>query len=226
MKKKERKLDEMRAGLVKEHGPEKAYEIEKFLNMLANIAVDIAMEEHRRQEKLKKHPNGFPMDKTGYSCTVCGDSASGRNSWFDSNGLKCGLCQDAIDQKEVPGWLGKRREDWYSSVELEIYFNLKKSILRHWVKKGLLVQKAIKDENGRVHLLAFLIEDNKEMLPPKDILKGGMIKEIVNGRDEYVSAPWYWFVDPKEHLKGYGIGEYLKLVPADRGIDRNGNGDV
>jgi len=42
-----------------------------------------------------------------------------------------------------------------------------------------------------------------------------MIKEGVDGREEYVFAPWYWFVEPREHLKGHGICEYLQVVPGE-----------
>lgn len=215
MKKKEKTRQEMRADLEKEYGPEQADKMEQFLQTMAEIVVDIALEEQRRLDKLKESPGGFNMDKPGYSCTICGRPAAGENSWFDEHGLKCRLCQGGIDRKEVPAWLGEKRDDWYSAIELESYFSLKSVVLRQWIKKGLLANRVIKDDAGRVHLQVFLIEENKEMLPPKDLLKGGTIKETVNGREEFVFAPWYWFADPKEHLKGYRIGEYLKLVPMD-----------
>jgi hypothetical protein len=107
-------------------------------------------------------------------------------------------------------------------VELENNFNLKPSVLRQWVKNGLLVARTIKGTGKHPDLLIFLISENKEMLPPKKLLQGNWVKEVKDGREEYCFGPWYWFVDPHEHLKGYGIMDYLKVVPKG---NESGEGD-
>jgi hypothetical protein len=85
---------------------------------------------------------------------------------------------------------------------LEIFFNLNVRILRQWIKKGLPVARIAKWEGKGPYLQVFLLrEDKATLLPPKELLKGGTVEEVVNGREEIVFAPWYWFVDPKEHLK-------------------------
>jgi len=219
MNKKEKALAKLKAKLEKEQGREipdwEMDKVESFLRTMARIQVDGFLEDQRRQAKLKECPDGFHLEEAGYSCTICGGAASGENSWFDRYGLKCGICQGGIDRKKIPAWLGQKRDEWYSAVELEIFFSLKGRILRQWIKKRLLLVRTVSGERKGYHLQVFLIQENKTMLPPKDMLKGGTVKEVINGREEFVFAPWYWFVDPKEHLKGYGIAEYLRVVPED-----------
>jgi len=220
MNKKDKARNDLKSTLEKEHGrpisEEELDKVESFLKFMAEAAIDIALEDNRRQRKLKENPGGFHLDVKGYSCTICGKPASGENSWFDSHGLKCGLCQRGIDREDVPAWLGERKDEWYNATELEIFFSLKGAVLRNWIKKGLLSPRTIKIDGKGTHLLVFLIAENKAMLPPKNLLQGGTVKEVIEGREEYVFAPWYWFVDVKEHLKGYGIAEYLEVAPASK----------
>jgi hypothetical protein len=75
-----------RVDLEKEYGPEQADKIEQFLSTIAEIAVDIAMEEQRRLDKLKDSPGGFNMDKPGYSGTICGRPAGGKIHGLTSMG--------------------------------------------------------------------------------------------------------------------------------------------
>jgi hypothetical protein len=218
MNKKEKGLNELRRNLEQEYGREVSWaeieKIENFLRNMAKITVSGLLEDQRRQEMLKEAPGGFHLDKEGYSCSICGRPAFGQKSWFDEYGLKCAICQEAIKQREVPAWLGQRKDDWYSACQLEMFFCLRGTVLRQWIKKGMLHPRTIRDEKNRVHLQLFIIDENKNMLPPKDLLEGRMIKEVVEGREEYVFAPWYWFVDAKEHLKGYGIADYLMVARA------------
>jgi hypothetical protein len=217
MKNPDKWLDDLKVSLEKEHGrPFTDEEVEKagaLLKTLADIAVDIALEDVRRQEKLKEFPKGFKMDKEGYSCSICNGPASDEKAWFDKYGLKCGDCQAAINSKAIPPSLGKDRDGWYSSHELDMYFNLNGKILRRWVKEGLLIARTVECSGKRPGWQLFLLKENKAMLPPKKLVASHWTKEIVNGREEYVSGPWYWFVDPKEHLKEYGISEYFKWEP-------------
>lgn len=69
---------------------------ERFVSLMTSILVDHALEETRRSEKLKEFPKGYPFDKKGYSCVICGYPASGDNSWYDRHGLKCMCCQKAV----------------------------------------------------------------------------------------------------------------------------------
>ncbi|MGC4231484.1 MAG: hypothetical protein QM594_00600 [Niabella sp.] len=190
--------------------------ISGFLDFMAKIVVDQTLEESSRKEKLAEYPDGYHFDKDGYSCIVCHRSASGENSWYDKNGLKCMCCQNAINKKIIPVSVIKNPDSYYTSTLLEISFNLKPQMIRMWIKQGLLKDRIIPGKDGKgKHLQLFLLSDNKGFLPPpKKLRVGGPVKETTpDGREEYVFYPWYYFVDPKEHLKKYGISHYFRIVP-------------
>lgn len=207
-------IQEIKNFLEKEHlrefSWEEATKIERDLTCLAQLALEVAMEEHRRQKMLEQSPKGFHLDVTGYNCNICDGSASKENSWYDKYGLKCMTCQRAINKKEIPASIAKNKDSWYCKYEFESYFKIKTPVLRKWIKQGLLRARTIAGEGKTVHLQLFLIKDNKEILPPKKLVKGHLIKEIIGEKEWYTSKPWYKFVDPYEHLRGYKIIDLAK----------------
>jgi len=219
MKNPENWRKKLKAVLEKEHGrafsEDELSNVENFMKTMAKMTVSSFLEDQRRQEKLKESPGGFYFDKEGYSCSICGGGASGENSWFDKYGLKCGICQGAIERKEIPPDLGQDNDSWYTDWELERYFNMKAPVLRQWIKKRILNVRTITRSGKGAHRRVFLIRENSPMLPPKELLQSHTVKEIIDGKEWYCSRPWYQFVDPYEHLKGYKILEYLKFVPVE-----------
>ena len=204
--------------LEKEHGREFTDEevdnVASFMRKMAEIEISSFLEGQRRQQKLKEFPDGFHLDKEGYCCSICGSGATGEDSWFDQYGLKCGICQGAINRKEIPPNLGQDKEGWYMDWELEHHFCLKSPVLRQCVKNRLLNMRTINRNGKGVHRRIFLIRENKDMLPPKHLLQSYTVTELIDGKEWYCSRPWYEFVDPHKHLKGYKIMNYLKVVPA------------
>ncbi len=85
--------------------------------------------------------------------------------------------------------------------------------MRKWIKEGVLKPTTVSNFSGGVHYELFMIEDNKDILPPKEMVKSHSVKETKDGKESYSMHPWYHFVDPKEHLKGYKIMDYLRIVP-------------
>ena len=189
----------------------KAYD---FMEMLVQIGVDITLEECRREDLLKQSPRGFHLDKS-VSCRICGESAIGENSWYDKYGPKCITCQKAVDKKLVPGSIIKDNDSYYTSYEMEFYFNLKTSTLRKWIKAGIIKDRIIPGEGKSIHRQLFLISDNNGFLPSKNLLCFLMVKEIIDGKEMYSFYPWYYFVDPIQHLKDYKISDYFKVVLKD-----------
>jgi hypothetical protein len=185
------------------------------MKMFAQIALDIAFEDHERQQHLKESPGGFHLEKDGYSCRICHGSASGKNSWFDEHGLKCINCQQAINQQIIPLSVATDKESWYTHFELELAFNLTPPVLRRWEKKGLLISRTIGGNGKRTHLKLFMISDNKSMLPPKALVDSKPVIEVIDGKEWNSSRPWYQFVDPYQHLKGYKILDYLDFISVD-----------
>lgn len=97
--------------------------------------------------------------------------------------------------------------------------NLDWKIRWRWVKQGVLKDRIIPEKDGKgTHLQLFLLKDNKGILPPpKKLRVGGWVKELTpDGQEEYAFYPWYYFVDPIEYLKEYGIVQYLRWVETDK----------
>ncbi len=174
------------------------------------------VEDDKRKEKLKDFPNGFELEGRGRTCYICKDSNYGdKPSWYDKYGVKCLVCQYAINQNEIDPELIKSDEDWYSKYDLESKFNLKTPTIRGWVKKGLLKERILSCYGKGAHVRLYLVEDNKDFLPPKYMVKSDIVN-IKEGDRTYSSLePWYNFVDPYKHLKGYGIMEYVMVSEKD-----------
>ena len=170
------------------------------------------VDEQIRKKKLEEHPNGFQLDGIGYTCFICGGSTPVGGNWYDKYGIKCKICQGAIVRKEIPASLAKNRKSWYSKYEIEDRFNIKGPTLRSWIKNGILKARTVTHDGKGVHAQLFLIKDNKDTLPPKKMTESQLVKETKEGKDWFHSEPWYRCVDPKEHLKGYKIMDYLQVV--------------
>lgn len=180
------------------------------IRRLAHILFDVVIEEGERKEKLEEFPNGFHLDSGG-TCLICRESASGKNSWFDKYGLKCMICQKAINNKVIPASIANKKESRYTKIELESYFNIEGILLNKYIRQGILKDRVIPGESKKVHLQLFLIKDNKNVLPPKKLLKSRTIKVIKDGEEYFTQEYWYEFVTPKilERLKKYKIIDCL-----------------
>ncbi len=192
---------------------EEAEEASRNLAGLAEILYELWLKEKQREKRLEESPKGFLLE-CGYSCQICGQSGA-RNGgiWFDKWGMKCMVCQRAVDSKEIPGSLAKNKDSWYSEFEIERAFNLKSTVITKWIKEGILKSRIVKGESGRPHVRLFLIKDNKDTLPPKKLVKSHMVKEERDGQTWFRSYEWYCFGDPREHLKGYKIMDHLRIIP-------------
>ncbi len=205
--------DELKAILEKEHGrefsPDEIADCQRRLEGLAEICFDAWKEECRRKKKLEESPKGFQLDSYGYTCAICKNGTPVGENWYDKYGIKCKICQGSVDRKEIPASLAKDDECWYSKYDLESSFNLKGPKLRSWIKKGIIKARTVTYDGKGVHIQLFLIKDNKGFLPPKNLVKSQFVKVTKDGQGWYHSEPWYKFVDPFKHLKGYKIMEYM-----------------
>ena len=179
---------------------------------LAEILFDHAVEEHKWKIRLEKEPKGFSLPGNGRNCAVCGESTGEDTNWYDKWGIKCLVCQKAIDKRKIPGSVAKSDKNRYSPYDLESRFGLKKPTQRKWVKEGILKARPILNDSGKVHYYLFLVKDNKDFLPPKKLTEPQIVKEEKDGKTWHRIEPWYKFVDPYKHLAGYRIMDYLKVV--------------
>ena len=219
-------VQEMKKLLEKKEGKEvtwkDAEEATRNLAGLAEILYELWVKEKQREKRLAKSPKGFLLEG-GYSCLICGQSGA-RNGgiWFDKFGMKCMVCQRAVNRKEIPGSLAKHKDSWYSEFDIEHSFNLKSTDITKWIKGGILKARIVMGENGRPHVRVFLVKDNKDTLPPKKLIESHMVKEERDGQTWFRSYPWYCFGDPREHLKGYKIMDYLRVIPPEEMKAREG----
>lgn len=180
------------------------------------LCCDLSEEEAQRKKKLEEFPKGFKLDGVGYTCHICGRGTLAGENWYDKYGIKCSVCQASINRKEIPGSLAKNHESWYSKYDLESRFNITAPVLRSWIKKGLLKPRTVTTENKRPYYQLFLIKDNKDFLPPKKMTESQSVKETRDGKEWHHFEPWYRFVDPYEHLKGYKIMDHVEFVKSDK----------
>jgi hypothetical protein len=191
------------------------YRQEKFdWERLGKFAEEWKKEDEARAEKLKANPKGFHLDGAGYTCFICGDHTPEGDNWYDEYGIKCLVCQKAIDEGEIPASLAKDKDSWYSKFDLSHYFNLKGTTLRKWVKDGIIKSRTVSHYGNGVHTELFLLEDNEGFLPPKKLVESRSVRvDKGDGQDWHTMQNWYEFNDPHTHLKGYKIMEHMRIIP-------------
>lgn len=133
--------------------------------------VDLLMQldnkEKQRQLKLGDNPKGFHLTDGTYTCCICGDQITGERTWYDKNGIKCLLCQKALDRKIIPAEACRDRDSWYKIWELEYYFKMKPPTARKLIRNGKLKARIVPGESKRPHCYVLMIKDNQGMLPKK-----------------------------------------------------------
>jgi hypothetical protein len=171
-------------------------------------------------ERLEKNPKGFHREGAGYTCSICHDSTPEGDNWYDKWGVKCLVCQKAIDKGEIPASLAKNDDSWYRKYDFEHYFNIKGQTLNKWVKEGIVISRTVTRYGEGVHTQVFLIKDNKDFLPPKKLLESKRGRVIRDGKETIEMRPWYQCGDPYVILKGYKIMDYLRVLPPEEVAQR------
>jgi hypothetical protein len=175
---------------------------------LFTVLADIAWTEKKLEAKLEEFPKGYAiMDGKTYTCFLCGISIKDEELWYDKWGKKCLTCQKAINRKVVPGSACKDRESRYKAWELESSFKLTRPSIRKLVKEGILKERKVLNQNGRVHERLFLLKDNKGILPPKKLLESTHVP-IRNNTFRVIQ--WYDYQEPAVVLKDYKLYEHLR----------------
>ncbi len=213
-------IQEFKDLLEKEKGEEvswdEAAEAGRNLVGLYDVLLKCHWEEEGWKKRLETEPEGFSLTGNGRNCAVCGQSTREDTNWYDKWGIKCLTCQKAIDKRKIPGSIARNRDNRYSPYELEDRFGIKTATQRKWVKEGILKARVVPTENGGVHYYIFLIKDNKDFLPPKKLTNSQSVREEREDGTWHRSEPWYRFVNPYEHLAGYGILDYLKFIEVEK----------
>jgi len=69
------------------------------LTNFVKLLYDQAVIDKKRQIRLEKEPKGFHLDGKGYTCAICRRTISNEEAWYDKWGIKCPICQKAINKK-------------------------------------------------------------------------------------------------------------------------------
>ena len=181
------------------------------LEQLGDTLKEVKEIEKARVEKLKANPRGFHLEER-YSCAICGDCPPAGDIWYDEWGMKCLVCQKAIDKGEIPPMVAKDEDSWYSGYDMESRFNIKSPTWRKWIRQGILKARTITKYGTGIHKQLFLVEDNKEFLPPKELTGSQGVVKVKDGKEWHTSEPWYRFVGAIERVKDYGIMKLFKIV--------------
>ncbi|MBS0424088.1 MAG: hypothetical protein JSR71_06615 [Proteobacteria bacterium] len=222
----EKEIQEIKNHLEKSHGREFTWEEATKaawdMRNLAQLFLKAGTEEYERQKKLKEFPKGFHLEGRSYTCSICNEINPGESSWYDKYGIKCMTCQKAINLKIIPRSVAKNKEQWYSKYELEDFFNLKGALLNKYIKQGFLKVRIIPGESKKNHHRLFLIKDNRDVLPPKKLLRARTVKVMKNGEEFYTSEDWYEYIDIPlaKKISKYRIVECLKetfQMPIEKG---------
>lgn len=213
----EKMIQEMKDLMEKRSGKEVTWEeaTEGAHNLagFAEIMFDLHVKDLRRKARLKEERKGFMLEGVGYTCGICKSGTREKDNWYDKWGIKCLTCQKAIDKRIIPGSCAKNDDKWYSKYDLESKFNFNHRTLKKFIKEGVLKARIVPGQSNRPHAYLFLIKDNKEFLPPKNLAESQMVKTVKeDGSEWFHSEPWYHFYNPKERLKGYKILDYLVVT--------------
>lgn len=182
------------------------------MERMAALGKEFEEKEKERAKKLEENPKGYHLDGS-YTCAICRETTPAGDNWYDKYGIKCLVCQWAIDHKEIPASVAKDEDTWYRKFDFEHYFNVKGPTLGKWVRNGIVKPRIISKYGKGVHTEIFLIKDNKDFLPPKKLLQSKRGKLAEQGESESRMYPWYCFGDPHEILKGYKIMDHLRVIP-------------
>lgn len=184
---------------------EEAAEAGRNLVNLYEVLLKSHLREERLEAKLKDFPKGFSiMDGKTYSCSICHSQIKDEQLWYDKWGRKCFACQDAVNKKKIPGSICRNEKDWYATWELGMYFKIKAPVVSKLVRQGILKARIVPKSGFKV----FLIKENIDVLPPKDIVDHVVVP--VKGKERTMSVtPWYEAKDPKKTLEKYKIWSCL-----------------
>ena len=130
---------------------------------LFELLFKCAQEDSARERRLKKEPDGFPVDSQ-YSCLVCGNSINPETGWYHWGGPRCLLCHKAIMSGAIPSFVLKHRDSFFRTWYLADAFKVRTVTIRKMVREGKLKAREILSENGKVHEYIFLKKENPELV--------------------------------------------------------------
>lgn len=137
---------------------------------LAELALEAMQTDHRRKLKLKDSPKGFHLTDGGvYNCRICYTSISNEETWYTEDGIKCLICQKALEKGTVPSTICEDRKSWFAMWELDSKYGIKHQTARKMIREGRLKPRIIETEDGKPYFYVFLVSENEDFLKSKAI---------------------------------------------------------
>lgn len=130
---------------------------------LFDILFRAAEKEALREARLKKEPDGFPVDNT-YNCRVCGNSINEQTGWYHRGGNRCLPCHRAILDGTVPFFVLQNDKSYFRTWYLARCWSRRTVSIHKMVREGKLKARAILNDQGKVHEYIFLKKDNPDLV--------------------------------------------------------------
>ena len=164
----EEQLASFRAMLSKRLGreatDEETFESANALMNLCEALYSVALRLRHWDERLKTEPHGFalPISISGgsYNCGICYATIAGEQGWYDQYGIKCRICQRAVEDGTIPGAVCSDKKSWWSAHDLNRMFGWHHTTIYKKVRTGELKARIIKSSEGANHYYVFLKEEN------------------------------------------------------------------
>jgi hypothetical protein len=119
----------------------------------------------KRQQRLKKEPDGFTLDGT-YTCNICHCNVGAGENWYSRWGITCLTCLRALKDGVVPGFVCKHRKSWYAMWELKSDFGIHPQTARKMIRIGELKARIILTVSGQPHEYVLLKKENPHLIDP------------------------------------------------------------
>ncbi|MCA9308166.1 MAG: hypothetical protein R3B92_00205 [Patescibacteria group bacterium] len=149
----------------KEFTDKEAEDINNWLHKFANIVLDHAIAEHKRQKKLENDPKGFELEPSDYwDCPVCKRTLSGDNFWFDKHGRKCKDCQKMLNKKVIPVKILKDRNCWLTDWQITDRLKIHPATRDKLIREGKIIVRKLTDTQGAVYCRIYLKSENSQIL--------------------------------------------------------------
>jgi len=122
--------------------------------------------ESQRKNRLEKEPQGFSLDESegSYNCRVCSRAVSGKNAWWDLNGVKCLDCQRNIKAGAIPAEICQNDRIWFQNWQLQSKFGLHPSTIRKLRREGVLCGRDLEREDKIPYFTVYLVTDNEDFI--------------------------------------------------------------
>ncbi len=135
-------------------------------NLLGFFKTLLQIDSRMRQwnERLKNEPKGFAIPYEGtYNCCVCQQYATSENGWYDQYGIKCLVCQKAVEDGTIPGTVCSDKESWWSVHDLKRMFSWYHTTTYKKARAGELKARIIKSPEGANYYYVFLKAENLQI---------------------------------------------------------------